>query len=126
MNRLINAHIQFLKYNYSVLKQKLPLNKRIIFLLRQLKTYGKFLIQLYKGLFIALDPQYQKQKAEAKKQQEVRKQIIGMVKLLRYSKDKMRKMGMSRQSIRRFFITVGGDDKVLEQLCNELMKEIGG
>lgn len=126
MNRLINAHIQFLKYNYSVLKQKLPLNKWIIFLLRQLKTYGKFLIQLYKGLFIALDPQYQKQKAEAKKQQEVRKQIIGMVKLLRYSKDKMRKMGMSRQSIRRFFITVGGDDKVLEQLCNELMKEIGG
>ena len=125
MKKLINAHIQFIKYNLTELKNKKPLNEHIKFVIKQIINYGKFILLLYKGIFRVLDPNYQKQKAEYKKQQEIRKQIIGMVKLLRYSKDKMRKMGMSRQSIRRFFITMGGDDKVLQQLCDDLMKEVG-
>jgi hypothetical protein len=126
MNKLLNAHIQFIKYNLNELKKKKLINEHIKFIIKQITNYGKFLLLMYKGLFRVLDPNYQKQKAEYKKQQEIRKQIIGMVKLLRYSKEKMRKMGMSRQSIRRFFITMGGDNKVLQQLCDDLMKEIGG
>jgi hypothetical protein len=126
MNRLINAHIQFMKYNLTELKKKKPLNEHIKFIIKQVVTYGKFLFQLYKGLFQVLDPNYQKRKAEFKKQEEIKKQIRGMIKLLRYSKDRMRKLGMSRQVIRRFFLNMGADDKTLQQFADDLTKEIGG
>ena len=127
MNRLLKAHEQFFNYVFTELQKKKTINTHTRFLLHQAKTYGKFLFGLYKGLFLVLDPEYQKQKAEFNKQQEIRKQITGMIKLLRYSKDKLRKAGLSRQRIRRFFIDLGStDDEALQKLADDLMKEIGG
>jgi hypothetical protein len=127
MNQLIKLHLGLIKYLKIELRKKRTLKELILFFANIIKLYLKELIRLYKTLFLVFDKDYQKQQQEYKKYQQAKKEIVGLIKLLRYSKEKLRKAGISRQRIKRFFIDLGSrDDNALQILCDELMKEIGG
>lgn len=123
MIRIVKLHLGLIKFIYIELKKKRTIQELIKFFRNLIGSYLKELLKLYKQLF---DMDYRKQQAEYKKYQQAKKEIVGLIKLLRYSKDKLKKAGLSRQRIKRFFIDLGSrDDEALQKLCDELMKEIG-
>jgi len=127
MNPLIKLHIGLFKYLRMELPKKKTLKEVIKFVEPLVGIYLKELLKLYKSLFLIFDKEYRAKKAEYEKYQKAKKEITGLIKLLRYSKEKLRKAGVSRQRIKRFFIDLGSsDDNALQVLCDDLMKEIGG
>ena len=126
MNPLIKLHIGLLKYLRQEILKKRTLKELILFLKQVGTIYFKELLKIYKTAFLIFDADYQKQKKEYDKYQKAKKEIVGLIKLLRYSKDKLRKAGLSRQRIKRFFMDLGSsDDNALQKLCDELIKEVG-
>lgn len=124
--RIIKLHFGLFKYLKLELKKKRTLKQLILFFKSIFILYLKELLKLYKEQFLIFDSEYRKQKKEFRQYQKAQKEIIGLIKLLRYSKEKLKKAGISRQRIRRFFRDLGNDEDALQKLCDELIKEIGG
>lgn len=125
--RLFKMHVGL--YQYIKTEIKKPRNKK------ETKEFWLGIIRAYFSawkneitlLIKIFDKDYQLKKKEYEKFQKAKKEIAGLIKLLRYSKEKLRKAGISRQRIRRFFIGLGStDDEALQILCDDLIKEIGG
>jgi len=124
MIKLIKLHVGLYRYLKIELNKKRTFRELVLFLLITIKAYFKELIRLYNTLFLIFDKEYRFQKKQYKKYQSAQKEIKGLIKLLRYSKTKLRKAGVSKQRIKRFFITLGStDDDALHKLCDELIKE---
>ena len=118
-------HYGLFMYLRAELKKKRTRKELITFLRDLLKRYCSVMLQEYKKVFLLLDKNYRKQLKEHKKYEKAKKQIIQTINLLRYVKDKLRKAGLSRQRIKRFFIDLGSsDDEALQKLCDDLMREI--
>jgi len=127
MKQLIKLHIGFFKYLKAELPKKRTSKEIVEFLKQVIIIYLKELLKLYKNIFLIFDKDYQLKKKEYEKYQKAKKEIMGLIKLLRYSKEKLRKAGLSRQRIKRFFIDLGGsDDNALQILCDDLIKEVEG
>ena len=125
MFNLIKMHWGLMLYLRAELKKKRTRKELITFLRDLLKRYCSVMLQEYKKVFLLLDKNYRKQLKEHKKYEKAKKQIIQTINLLRYVKDKLRKAGLSRQRIKRFFIDLGSsDDEALQKLCDDLMREI--
>jgi hypothetical protein len=125
MRQLLKLNIGLFRYLRTELPKKKTPKEIVEFLKQIIKIYLKELLKLYKNLFLIFDKDYQIKKKEYEKYQKAKKEIAGLIKLLRYSKEKLRKAGVSRQRIRRFFIDLGSnDDNALQILCDDLMKEI--
>jgi hypothetical protein len=116
-------HIGLIKYlNVELRKKRTP--KELIYFIRDVaKRYLKVNLQEYKNLFLVFDPEYQKQKKEFEKNNKAKQDVINALKLLKYSRDKMKKAGISRQRIRRFFLDLSRDEDALNKLVDDLMKE---
>jgi len=124
--QIIKLHLGLVKYLIQELPKKKSLKEIIKFLHLIAKSYFKELLRLYKNIFLVFDKDYQAKKKEHDRYQKAKKEITGLIKLLRYSKEKLRKAGVSRQRIKRFFISLGSsDDSALQVLCDDLMKEVG-
>ena len=123
--QIIKLHKFLVKYLIQELPKKKTPKEVVNFLHLLAKSYFKELLRLYKNVFLVFDKDYQAKKKEYDKYQKAKKEIVGLIKLLRYSKEKLRKAGVSRQRIKRFFINLGSsDDSALQTLCDDLMKEI--
>jgi len=126
MNPFIKLHVGLFKYLRQEILKKRTLKELVLFLKQVGTIYCKELLKIYKTLFLIFDADFKKQKKEYEKYQKAKKEIVGLIKLLRYSKDKLRKAGLSRQRIKRFFMDLGSsDDNALQKLCDELIKEVG-
>jgi hypothetical protein len=124
--RIIKLHIGLYRYLKEELKKKRNIKELIKFFKLLFLSYIKELFRLYKSMFLIFDANYRQQKNKFIKLQQAKKEIAGLIKLLRYSKSKLKKQGLSRQRIKRFFIDLGSsDDDALQKLCDELIKEIG-
>lgn len=127
MNRLINAHLQFIKYNCNELKKKKPVNEHIKFCVRQSVNYGKFLIQMYRGLFQTLDPNYQKQKAAYKKQEQLKIDLTNAWKITNYLLFALpTKMGKNRHEQRQIRLDYIKNGVIRKDIMDRLMQEISG
>jgi len=124
MLRIVKLHIGLFRY----IKQELPKQKNIKDILKFFKNilvaYVKEILRLIVGIGLLLTPEYRKQKKDLKKFEQAKKDVINAVKLLRYAKEKMKKAGISRQRIRRFFMDCGRDDDALKILTDDLMTEV--
>ena len=120
--RLIKLHTGLINYLRTELKNKRSFKKWILFFKELSKVYFRELIKLYKELFIQLDPQYQKQKAEFKKYQQYKKDIQNAYKIIQW----MIKQGENRterKHIRRDFEKHGRLNKETEKA---ILKDIYG
>lgn len=127
MLKIIKLHQGLFNYLCIELKKTRTPKELVYFLLNTAKIYFKQSIQIYKEAFLIFDKDYIAKKKEFEKFQKAKKEITGLIKLLRYSKDKLRKSGLSRQRVKRFFIDLGSrDDDALQKLCDDLTKEIEG
>jgi cyclophilin family peptidyl-prolyl cis-trans isomerase len=123
--QIIKLHLGLVKYLIQELPKKKTPKEVVNFLHLLTKSYFKELLRLYKNVFLVFDKDYQAKKKEYDKYQKAKKEITGLIKLLRYSKERLRKAGVSRQRIKRFFISLGSsDDSALQILCDDLMKEV--
>lgn len=125
--KLIKLHVGLYHYLRKELKMKKTKKELVIYFRNTAKSYYRGLLRIYRESLLFFDPEFRKQRNEYKKYEKAKKDIMGLIKLLRYSKDKLRKSGVSRQRIRRFFMDVGSrDDDALQKLCDNLMNELGG
>jgi hypothetical protein len=125
MNQLIKLHLGLFKY----LKIELPKKKfreGLKFLISLVPVYLKELLHLYKNLFLILDADYQKQKAQYKKMQKIQIDLKRCLKILQYVDDKMDKAGVNRQRRRQFWRDFYRDGAMRKDVFDDLLKEIGG
>jgi hypothetical protein len=125
MNQLIKLHLGLFKY----LKIELPKKKfreGFKFLISLVPVYLKELLHLYKNLFLILDADYQKQKAQYKKMQKIQIDLKRCLKILQYVDDKMDKAGVNRQRRRQFWRDFYRDGAMRKDVFDDLLKEIGG
>ena len=124
MFNLFKMHIGLVKYLIVEIPKRKTLKALIYFLRDVAKQYCKVNLKLYKDLFLVLDPEYNKQKKEFEKNNQAKQDVINALKLLKYSRDKMKAAGISRQRIRRFFLDLSRDEDALNKLVDDLMKEV--
>lgn len=123
---LIKLHWGLIKYIKSELTKKRKLVEWVRFFQKLSILYFKNLLNIYRYYLNFLDKDFREQRKKYYQLQRVKKELTGMVKLLRYSKEKLRKAGVSRKRIRKFFRDLGNDEETLNALCDELLREIGG
>lgn len=122
--KIIQMHYSLIKYLNVELRKKRTSKELVYFLRDVLKNYCKVNLKLFKDLFLVFDPEYQKQKAEFEQNKKAKQDVINALKLLKYSRDKMKAAGISRQRIRRFFLDLSRDEDALNTLVDDLMKEV--
>jgi hypothetical protein len=125
VKRLLKLHLSLFKYLLTEFCKPKSLKTHIYFVKDIRKNYCKVMLKEYKSLFLVFDSEYQKQKKEYEKYQQAKKDVINALKVLRYAKEKMKKAGISRQRIRRFFLDASRDEEALNKLIDDLVKEVG-
>lgn len=124
MNRLLKFNINLIKFLRTELKKKKSVKELILLFKVILKRYFQVLLQELRILLLIFDIDYQIQKKKYKKYQQIKKEVLNAIKLLKYTKIKLQKAGFSRQRIRRFFMDLGSNEEAMQKLIEELIKEI--
>jgi esterase/lipase len=124
MIKLLKLQKGLYKFLAQELKKKRTLAVWIDFAKKLTKLYLKELLQLYKNFLNYSNPNFYKHQKEVKKYQQAKKDVINALRLLKYAKDKMKKAGISRQRIRRFFLDLSRDEDAVNTLINDIMKEM--
>lgn len=124
MLKIIKLHIGLFRY----IKTELPKQKTSKDIVKFFKNitiaYTKEIIKLFLSMFWIFDKEYRKLQKEVKKKETAKKDVVNALKLLKYSRDKMKKAGISRQRIRRFYLDLSRDAEALDKLVDDLMKEV--
>jgi hypothetical protein len=124
--RLIKLHLGLLRFiRREILKQNTP-SKLVKFLKEICKAYLQQLLNLYKEVFLLIDVDYQAQKKQYEKYNQIKKDLNNALKLLQYIDTRMEKAGINRQRRRQFWRDFYRDGQVRTELFNDLLKEIYG
>lgn len=122
--KIIQMHYGLIKYlNKELRNKRTP--KELVYFFRDLaKRYFQVNLQEYKKLFLILDPEYRKQKAEFDKHNKVKADLQRALKILQYIDRKMVKEGKSRQSIRQFWLDFTKNAQVRQDVLEGIEKEL--
>ena len=120
MNDFINLHLNVIRYLHQELKKKKTFKEIIELFKTTFIAYLKGLLQMYKVLFLMLDPEYRKQRKIAEKTKQYRKDIVNAYRLLKFMIEKG-KTKLAREQIRADFIKHGMLSKDLEK---QIMSEV--
>jgi methionine salvage enolase-phosphatase E1 len=118
-------HIGLIKYLNVELRKKRTPKELVYFLWAIIKRYFQVNLQEFKNLFRVFDPEYNKQKKEFEKQQDIKKDLQRALRILQYVDSKMAKSGKSRQERRRFWRQFYKDGQIRNETFKDLEKEIG-
>jgi len=124
MHRMINLHLQIIKFFRQEIKKKHSLRKWISILKDFFKSYFDILLKEYKSLFLMFDIEYQKQKKAYNNQQKLKADLNRALKLFRYIDHKMEKSGETRQRRRQFWQNFFRSGQVRRDIFDDLLKEI--
>ena len=125
ITKLVKMHIGLIKYLNVELRKKRTPKELVYFLWAIIKRYFQVNLQEFKNLFRVFDPEYNKQKQEFKKQQDIKKDLQRALRILQYVDSKMAKSGKSRQERRRFWREFYKDGQIRNETFKDLEKEIG-
>ncbi len=122
MKKLLQNHLELVKYVLKELKVKRTPKQAVEFFKTLGKSYYKVMLQEYKNLFMLFDKDYKKEKIKFKKYQQYQKDLRNAYRIIQY----MVKMGDDRQNrknIRRDFEKYGiinkeTEKKILDELYN--------
>jgi hypothetical protein len=123
MLKLLQLHMGLLKY----LKIELPKKKfleGVKFVISIVPVYLKELLKLYKNIFLIFNKEYQKQKIQSKKMQNIKADLQRCLKILKYVDEKMDKAGVNRQRRRQFWRDFYRDGAMRKDVFDDLLKEI--
>jgi len=122
--RIVKLHLGLFKYLRAELRKKRT-PKQLIYFLRDVgKSYFKELFKQYKDLFRQFDPNYQKQKKEYNKYNQLKKDLQRAIRLLNYLDKKMAQTGLNRQRRRQFWRDFYRDGQLRKEVFDNLLKEI--
>lgn len=121
---IFQMHIGLVKYLLKEVPKYKKASKLIDFLKKVAIQYGKVMLGEYKRLFLLLDFDYQKQKKEFNKQQEIKKDLNRALKMLQFIDAKMQKAGKSRQERKIFWRDFFKNGMVRNEVFSDLAKEV--
>ena len=124
MLKVLRLHYALILFLNKELKKKRTIKQLLVFLRDIAKRYYEVHLQEYKKLFLNLDPEYLKQKAEFEKHNKVKADLQRALKILQYIDAKMMKEGKSRQSIRQFWLDFTKNAQVREDVFQSIEKEL--
>ena len=125
INKIIQMHLGLIKYLNVELRKKRTLRELIYFLRDLAKRYFQVNLGEYKKLFLILDPEFRKQKAEYDKHNKVKADLQRALKILQYIDRKMVKEGKSRQQIRQVWLDFTKSAQLRKDILDGIEKEIG-
>lgn len=126
MKKLIKLNLGLIKYLIKELPKQKSLKAIIKLLKSVLVIYIKENIKMYKDLFLILDVDYQKQKKEYNKFQQLKVDLQRCLKMLQYVDDKMKKSGIPNWKRRQFWRDFQRDGQIRKEIFDDLLKEIDG
>jgi len=124
IKRFLTLHLNLIKYFRIEFSKKKSLKLHIYFLRDIGKEYLRVMFLEYKRLFLIFNKEYQNQKKQYKKYQDIKKDLNRALRILRYIDEKMAKTGMNRQRRRQFWRDFFKDGQVREDVFDDLLKEI--
>jgi hypothetical protein len=123
MLQIVKLHLGLYKYLKIELSKK-KFKEGFKFVISLTPVYLKELLHLYKNLFLILDADYQKQKAQYKKIQNLKVDLQRCIKILKYVDEKIQKSGLPRQQRRRFWEDFRKHGQIRKETLDQLLKEI--
>ncbi len=123
---LWSLNINTVKFFILQIKSKRTLKQNILLILDIFKQYFKANLQIYRYFLNNFNPEFRVNLKKAENLKRAKKEVLSAIRLLQYSKNKMKKAGISRQQIRRFFLELGKNDEALQKLVDDLLKEMEG
>jgi len=124
MKRLLQLHLSLVKYLLVEIPKKKNLKDLIKFLKETITRYAKVMLQEYKNVWLVFDTDYQTQKKQYEKMQQLKVDLKRCVKMLEYIDTQMVKEGKNRQEIRQFWLDFTKNGQVRKEVFDQLMKEI--
>ena len=124
MIKALKMHYSLILFLNKELRKKRTLKQFLIFIRDIAKRYYEIHLQEYKKLFLLLDPEYCKQKAEFEKRNKVKADLQRALKILQYIDRKMQKEGQSRQKIRQFWLDFTKNASVRADVFEGIEKEL--
>lgn len=122
--KLLKLHIGLYRYFRMEFPKKKTKAERIDFIKNLVKAYLKELLNMYKSLYLILDPTYQKQKKEFKKYQNIKVDLQRCIKILKYMDEKLEKSGINRQRRRQFWRDFYSRGEIRKETFDQLLNEI--
>jgi len=123
MKRLLQMHLSLVKYLYVELKKKRKSAEIVKFLKDTAIRYSQVMLLEYKKVWLVFDVEYQKQKAQYDKMQQLKLDLKRCCKMLEYIDEKMVKEGKNRSEIRQFWLDFTKHGQVRKEVFDQLMKE---
>ena len=117
-------HVGLIRFIRIEIKKNKGIRKKIIFLFEAGKAYFKALFQWYKTLFLVFDVDYQKQKKQYEKYNQLKTDLNRALKMLKYIDNKMAKDGISRQARRQFWRDFFARGEIRKDIFEDLTKEL--
>lgn len=122
--KVIKLHYALILFLSRELPKKRSPKEFVGFIRDVLKQYYKIHLQEYKNLFLILDPEYRKQKAEFEKHNKVKTDLQRALKILQYIDRKMVKEGKSRQQIRQVWRDFTKSAEIRKDILDSIEKEL--
>ena len=124
MIQVIKLHLGLIKYLLQELSKRKTLKEKINIFKPIPKAYARELLRIYKTLFLVFDKDYQKQKAQYKKMQNIKVDLQRCIKILKYVDEKMDGAGVNRQRRRQFWRDFYKDGAMRKEVFDQLLNEI--
>jgi len=121
---LRRLHLGLIKHLRNELKKKRNFNQLIHFFIDVTKLYYRELLKQYRTQLKVFDPDYQKQKKQYNKYNQLKKDLQRALRLLTYLDTKMAKSGLNRQRRRQFWRDFYSQGQLRKEVFDNLLKEI--